>query len=76
MMDAEFRWFQECDALYFEERREGVIPGVKIVAERKAAAKALLDWKKIYEQRTGLSFDWPREAVVHARVNYLSKVLS
>ena len=42
MMDAEYRWFQDCDDAYMRERRSAVIPGASIVAERKTAADTLL----------------------------------
>lgn len=74
MMDAEFRWFQDCDDAYMRERRSSVIPGAAIVQERKTAVQALLDWKAIYEEQVGLTFDWPRQAVAHARANYLGGV--
>jgi len=74
MMDAEYRWFQDCDDAYMRERRSAVIPGASIVAERKTAADTLLDWKKKYEEETGLQFDWPRQAVEHARLTYLGGV--
>lgn len=76
MMDAEYRWFQDCDEAYMRERRSAVIPGASIVAERKTAANTLLEWKAIYEQQVGIVFDWPREAVEHARAHYLGGVKS
>lgn len=76
MLETAFLWFKECDAAYFTEREEQVVPGAKIVAEREQAISALLTWKKMYEAQVGVTFDWPRQAVAHAQETYLGKVAS
>jgi xylose isomerase len=71
ILDTHFESFKELDSVYMEQRSAQVIPDHSVVEARKSQKENLTHWKTVYEEETGIVFDWIVDAVDHARANYL-----
>lgn len=70
LLDTYWQWFQICDESYHADRAKHVVPTAKIVTARQDALADLREYQTMYEQAVGQTFDWPIQAVQHARDNY------
>lgn len=59
--------FCTLDLEYYEQREARVIPDKALVTARRAAADELVKWTHEYGASVGVTFDWPHQAVTHAK---------
>jgi hypothetical protein len=70
-LDAAYTRFMELEAEFYRQQREHYIVAAEVTSARKRAGKALMKAANIYSSLSGEVFDWPRDAVFHARDNFL-----
>jgi len=71
MLDEAYNRYMELEAEFYRQQRANYIVDVEVTRRRKKAAKTLLAYATTYSSLSGEVFDWPRDAVVHARKNYV-----
>ena len=71
MLDEAYNRYMELEAEFFRQQRANYLVDVEVTKRRKKAAKTLIAYATTYSSLVGEPFDWPRDAVVHARRNYV-----
>lgn len=67
ILDEAYRRWNELETEFYRQQRENFIVDVQVTKRRKKAAKVLMQAAHTYSSLAGEPFDWPREAVEHAR---------
>lgn len=71
MLDEAYRRYMELETEFFRQQRANFIVDAKVTSRRKRASKVLMQYANTYSSLLGETFDWPRDAVEHARANFL-----
>lgn len=72
MLDEAYRRYMELETEFYRQQRENYIVDVQVTKRRKKAAKVLMQYANSYASLVGEVFDWPRDAVAHARTNFIT----
>lgn len=67
MLDEAYTRWNELETEFYRQRREYFLVDREVTKRRKKAAKVLMQHANTYSSLAGEVFDWPREAVEHAR---------
>lgn len=70
MLDEAYRRWNELELEFYRQQRANFIVDAKVTSRRKRAAKVLMQYANTYSSLLGETFDWPRDAVEHARANF------
>lgn len=73
MLDEAYRRYMELETEFYRQQRDRFIVDVEVTKRRKKAAKVLMQYANSYASLAGEVFDWPREAVAHARANFITQ---
>jgi hypothetical protein len=71
LLDNAYREWNELEVEFYRQQKANFIVDAQVTSRRKKAAKALVKYANQYSSLLGEPFDWPREAVEHARANFV-----
>lgn len=73
MLDAAYERYMELETEFHRQQRANFIVDARVTSRRKKAAKVLMQYANQYSSLSGEAFDWPREAVAHARAYFVEQ---
>lgn len=73
MLQETYKRFNELDLQYWQDREAKFFVDPETTRRRAECAEVLKFWTQQYADATGQDFVWPREALDHAKANYINE---
>ena len=71
MLDEAYTRYMELEEEFWRQQKANFLVDREVTKRRKKAAKVLMQYATSYSSLAGEPFDWPRDAVMHARTNFI-----